>query len=347
MAVTQRKPARRPGRFLSRLHFLVRFVGLTGLLVGCVGLVLAGLQGALSSWQTARDTAEAALRGSNVQCDLAVADDLPPVEVDEAQICQAVQNLVVNAAEAMAGGGVVTIRADVADAANGENGGPERPHVRIAVEDRGVGIPKDRLQKIFDPFFTTKAPGSGLGLSAAYSIVRSHNGKITVRSEPGSGSVFTIWLPVSAAANGIPAEDAAGRSAMGNVLVMDDEKSIREVVLQMLRHIGYRAAAAKDGGEAITMYRDAREAGSPFDVVIMDLNIPSGMGGMEAVKRLRDLYPDVKAIVSSGYSNDPVLADYRAYGFQGVIAKPYRLKELGESIRTVIDQETCAETAAP
>lgn len=287
-----------------------------------------------------RDTVEFVLLGSNVRCDYSIPAELPPVEIDESQIGEVVRNLVANAVEAMPAGGVIAVRAGVSDGSGRENGCPNRPHVWIAIEDRGRGIPAADLPRIFDPFFTTKTKRSGLGLSAAYSIVRSHHGLITVRSEPGAGSTFTIHLPASAAPDGESKREGIARPAIGRVLVMDDEAAIRDVALHMLSYLGYAGESASEGSEAISMYREARESGAPFDVVIMDLTIPGGMGGKEAIERLRGLYPDVKAIVSSGYSNDPVLSDYAAYGFQGVIPKPYRVKDMVESLRRVLESPT-------
>lgn len=285
-----------------------------------------------------RESIDFALRGSNVRCDLSVHDDLWPVEVDEGQMYQVINNLFINAVQAMPGGGTINVRTENVvirqkDALPLKDG----KYVKISIKDQGVGIPKEHLQRIFDPFFTTKQSGSGLGLATTYSIVRKHDGYITVESELGVGTTFHIYLP--AAANEIEIKTALEDRPVvgyGRVLIMDDEEVLRESTGDLLEHIGYDVETVADGAEAINMYRKAREAGAPFDVVIMDLTIPGGMGGKDAIKRLLEIDPDVKAIVSSGYSNDPVMAAFREYGFSGVVSKPYKIEELGDVLQKVM-----------
>jgi PAS domain S-box-containing protein len=283
-----------------------------------------------------RESAEFSLRGSNVRCEFGLPDDLPPVDIDEGQIAQVLNNLIINADQAMPEGGTLRVEARTEDV--GQGGPlPIRPgrYVRVTVSDTGIGIPEEALPRIFDPFYTTKEKGSGLGLTTAYSILRHHDGVITADSEPGKGTTLFLYLPVSKGAvtrHAKPAEESRKR----RVLVMDDEEMVRGVALDFLAHLGYEGEAVVSGEEAVVAYRGARDAGRPYSAVIMDLTIPGGMGGKEAVLRLRDLDPDVRAIVSSGYSNDPVMADPDKFGFRGVIAKPYRMRELGEVIDQVL-----------
>jgi CheY-like chemotaxis protein len=213
--------------------------------------------------------------------------------------------------------------------------------VRLSIEDQGVGIPREHLQSVFDPYFTTKQKGSGLGLASSYSILKNHDGYITVESQVGVGTTFYMYLPAFLEEVVVEKEEHEEKPFVGKgrVLVMDDERIVIDLATEMLRSMGYEVTAATDGAEAIELYQKAEESGNPFDVVIMDLTVPGGMGGRETIQSLMEIDPEIKAIVSSGYSNDPVMADFRKYGFSGVIAKPYRIGELGEVLRklTVIE----------
>ncbi len=290
---------------------------------------------AISISETIRESANFALRGSNVRCEFGMKEPLWSVEADEGQIGQVIQNLVINANQAMPGGG--TIRIVARNFAH--DGGTEIPlpagrYVMVAIEDRGTGIPKENLQKIFDPYFTTKEKGSGLGLAIVYSIVRNHGGHIKVESTRGSGTTVTFYLPGSDHAHssvGYPGEEVVYGN--GRVLLMDDEAMVREAVGEMLVAMGYEVEFAKDGAEAIDLYLKAKEAEKSFSAVIMDLTIPGGMGGREAIRKLRQIDSGVIVIVSSGYSDDPVMANFREYGFNAVIAKPFRLSELSKTLR--------------
>ncbi|MBW1675580.1 MAG: response regulator [Deltaproteobacteria bacterium] len=289
-----------------------------------------------------KDAAVFALSGSNVRCEFSIPGDVWPVEVDEGQITQVINNLIINASQAMPEGGIIRARAEniVVDA---EQGLPlkEGKYMKISIEDRGIGIPEEHLQKIFDPYFTSKQKGSGLGLATAYSIVKRHDGCIRVKSELGVGSTFHIYLPASSK-EALIEKELRERipTGKGKILIMDDEDLVREVGGEMLDILGYEVEFAEDGAEAIELYKKAKESAQPFDAIIMDLTIPGRMGGKEAVEKLIEIDPEVKAIVSSGYSTDPIMADFRKYGFSGVVAKPYELNELGEALHKVIAGRT-------
>jgi PAS domain S-box-containing protein len=285
------------------------------------------------------ETAGLVLSGTNIRASFAFDENLWPVEADEGQVSQVISNLLINAVQAMPNGGVVRIHA-----ANEAVGGygvlrlAAGPYVRFTVTDEGAGIPREHLAQVFDPYFTTKAGGTGLGLSTTYAILGKHDGGIQVRSKVGQGTTFVVYLP---AAPGSPRPTASTSSkpprGKGRLLVMDDEPMVREVADDMLSGSGFDVVTAKDGREAIELFVDARNHGRPFDALIMDITVPGGMGGLEALRRLSRIDPAVRAIVSSGYSNDPVMSDYRAYGFLGVVSKPYTLEELVDAVHQVID----------
>ncbi|MBU0544913.1 MAG: response regulator [Proteobacteria bacterium] len=208
----------------------------------------------------------------------------------------------------------------------------------MSIKDKGTGIEERHLSKIFDPYFTTKKEGSGLGLAAAYSIIKNHKGHISADSLPGAGTTFDIYLPASDRA--IPEKNEADLlKGTGKILLMDDDSILREMAKEMLHMLGYEAEFAKEGSEAIEMYRKAMESGKPYDAVILDLTIPGGLGGKDAVNKLRELDPELRAIVFSGYSNDPVMSNYREYGFNGMLAKPFDLKTLGKVLNDVLKAE--------
>jgi signal transduction histidine kinase/CheY-like chemotaxis protein len=289
-----------------------------------------------------REAAGFALPGSKVRCEFHLPDDLWMVEIDEGQISQVINNLVINAQQAMPEGGIISIRGENFTLDTEKAGEhvlfQQGRYLKISITDHGTGIKKEHLSRIFDPYFTTKQRGSGLGLATAYSIIKNHEGYITVTSELGVGTTFTLYLPASF--KDLPSQpNQRERSLLGKgkILVMDDEESIRELLVQMLTYCGYEAIVAGDGETAILLYTEATRAGLPFHAVIMDLTIPGMMGGKEAVKLLLDIDPDAKAIVSSGYANDPVMAEFRKYGFRGVVAKPYQIEELSEVLQTVLE----------
>lgn len=284
-----------------------------------------------------RDTAIFTLRGSNIQCEFHLPDDLWLVEIDEGQMNQVISNLVINAKQAMPTGGKIEISAENIDV--DPSGTPPLAagrYVKISIKDYGSGIPKEYLQKIFDPYFTTKPTGSGLGLATSYAIIKKHDGYITVASEPGRGTTFDIYLP-AARREAAPVVVSPKRSfaGQGKILIMDDQPVILELSKEILSEQGFEVETAEEGGKAIELYQAAQAAGRPFDIVILDLTVPGGLGGKETIEVLRRLDPEVKAIVSSGYSNDPIMADFRSYGFSGVLVKPYRVTDMIELLNNV------------
>ena len=289
-----------------------------------------------------KESADFALRGSNVRCDFDIPDDLWSVYIDEGQINQVIANLVINAGQAMPEGGVINIRArNTVIKRTGALPLPKGNYIEILIEDHGVGISKEHLDRIFDPYFTTKQKGSGLGLAVTYSIIHKHNGHITVTSQRDAGTTFYIYLPAAeeqVSAKKKKIEEAPARG-VGKVLVMDDEEVIREMLDKMLPLAGYEVILTKDGAEAIEQYTKAREAGKPFDAVIMDLTIPGGMGGKKAIEKLLDIDPGVKVIVSSGYATDPIMSDYKKYGFSAVVTKPYSVGELEKTLHKLLSKK--------
>jgi PAS domain S-box-containing protein len=287
-----------------------------------------------------KESAAFALSGSNVKCIFFIPDNIWTVEIDKGQINQVFNNLIINADQAMPEGGILKINAENIIMTS-ENVLPlqKRQYIKFSFEDHGVGIPSHHLDKIFDPYFSTKTKGSGLGLTSAYSIIRNHNGLITVKSELGVGTTFYIYLPASEEIV-VEKESKTGKTLFGKgkILIMDDEDFVREVAGEIVESLEYSAELAKDGAEAIELYKNAMESGKPFTAVIMDLTIPGGMGGKEAVRELLKIDPEMKAIVSSGYSNDPVMSDYKKYGFMGVVTKPYKISELGKTLQKIIQK---------
>lgn len=288
--------------------------------------------------QLAMDSVSFVLRGSNVRCDFSLPDDLWPVEVDAGQMNQVFNNLVINADQAMPEGGIIRVLAE--NTVIGQEKLPILPegrYVKVSILDQGTGIPESNLGKIFDPYFTTKAKGNGLGLATVYSIINKHGGLITVESPAGIGAAFHFFLP---AAKQEPDEkqheNLPSTSGKGKILIMDDEEIIREVAGEILLHLGYTVEYCSEGSEAITKYKLAGKTGEPYAAVLLDLTIPGGMGGKETMKLLLEIDPDAKGIVSSGYSNDPILSHYGEYGFCGVVLKPYAIREIGRTMHEVL-----------
>jgi PAS domain S-box-containing protein len=279
------------------------------------------------------DSSRFILRGSGVDCRFEFETELWTAEVDEGQLSQVTQNLVINASQAMEGAGIITIRGRNMCIDNTTDIPlPPGNYIEIQFEDQGCGIPEEQLSKIFDPYFTSKQSGSGLGLAICYSIIKNHDGLIAVRSEQGVGTCFSIYLPALSTATQIPdsitSEDIKLAAIRGKILIMDDEELVRTMSMEILAFLGCESSAAINGEETINLYSQAMENGTPFDLLIMDLTIPGSMGGVETLQQLKALDPAVKALVSSGYANDPVMANFKDYGFCGVIPKPFLVEEL-------------------
>ena len=290
-----------------------------------------------------KESAHFALSGSKVECQFSLPEDLWSADIDEGQISQAIQDLILNADQAMPQGGRIGVTAENVQLTDWDQSIvplSEGRYVKVSVKDQGIGIPREHLSKVFDPFFTTKQGRSGLGLSTAYSIIKNHGGYLSVESDLGKGTTFTFYLPASS--QEAPVENAKEEipiTGKGRVLIMDDEEGIRLSAADVLAYLGYEAALAKDGSEAIQLYQEAKESGHPFAAVIMDLTIPGGVGGQEAIQRLLELDPGAKAIVSSGYSQNPILSNFRKYGFSGVLTKPYKIQEMGQILQEVLGKE--------
>ena len=285
-----------------------------------------------------KTTCEFALSGSKAGCTFAISADLWTAEVDAGQISQVINNLVINADQSMPAGGTIEIRAEnVTITAKDSLPLKDGNYVKILVIDGGIGIPKEHLQRIFDPYFTTKQKGSGLGLATSYSIVKNHDGCITVKSSLGVGTTFSMYLPASSKELETEKSEAEEECReRGRILLMDDEESILEATGEVLTYLGYEVEAAGGGLEALELYRKAQKENRPFDAVIIDLTIRGKMGGKETMENLLKIDPEVKGIVSSGYCDDPVMTEYKKYGFKGVVTKPYTIEELKETLHRVI-----------
>ncbi len=287
--------------------------------------------------QLVRDAVNLARAGAQTTFEVEISSDLRCAEVDPGQIVQALHSILLNARQAMPEGGIVEVHAGNAIV-------PDHPEsearVRISIRDYGCGIPFDVLPRIFDPYFSTKPGASGLGLATAYAIISKHGGALSVESKPGIESVFTIDLPASQASPA-PVRPAAAQLEGGTerVLIMDDEEGLRQLLEAVLTRQGYRVHAARDGAEAIALCEDAAARGQPFAAALLDLTVSGGMGGLEAAARLKELDPNLKLIVSSGYSDNRVMADFRKYGFDDVIRKPWVIADVTEAFRRLLEAD--------
>ena len=279
------------------------------------------------------------LRGSNSTCKFSIAEDLWPAEFDAGQMSQVINNIVINANQAMPEGGTIQVTADNLKIKIRHNL-PVKPgrYITISIMDQGGGIADKHLSKIFDPYFTTKQKGNGLGLAMAYSIIKKHEGHITVESQLGVSTTFHIYLPASEKTVS-DKEEAKLIKGQGRILVMDDEASLRNLIERMLGNLGYESEVAADGAEAIQMYKEAQESEKPYVAVILDLTVPGKMGGKECVTKLLDIDPEVKAIVSSGYSDDPVMSNFQEFGFKGMMPKPFESLSLSKALHEVLNGE--------
>lgn len=286
-----------------------------------------------------KETAEFALRGLSVKCRYMLPKDLWSVQIDNDQISQVIHNLLLNAVQAMADGGEIRIAAYNV-VLTFQNKLWLRPgnYVRVEIEDQGSGIPEALLTKVFDPYFTTKKEGTGLGLSTSYYIIQNHNGYLGVQSWEGDGSTFYFYLPATVEVP-VPEnkqQDFIARGT-GKLLLMDDELLILNSLRECLERCGYQVAITKDGREAALCYEQAKKDGTPFDLVILDLTIPGGVGGKEAARMILAIDPEAKVIASSGYSDDPVMLDYRKFGFSGVVSKPFKIEALSALIKKLLE----------
>jgi PAS domain S-box-containing protein len=279
-----------------------------------------------------------ALTGSNVKCEFEIPANLWSVDADAGQINQVIHNLILNADQSMPDGGILSVRAQNIQVEIGQSL-PLKPgrYVKVTVEDHGIGIPQEYLHRIFDPYFTTKSKGSGLGLAMVHSIIKNHGGYVTVESQLGQGARFSFYLPAVSGKKITCTDEEQPISGSGKILIMDDEEEVRKVSKEILETLGYDSVLTCNGQEAIESYSTAMKTNDPFAGVIMDLTIPGGMGGKEAVKKILFIDPNAKVIVASGYSNDPVMADYRQYGFKGVITKPFTIKDLSLILKKVLE----------
>lgn len=288
-----------------------------------------------------KDTVEFALRGSNVRCEQNLQEHLWSVEIDESQMGQVLHNLIINANHSMPNGGIMSIGAHNVriEAVHGLPLTPG-PYVQVSLRDQGTGIHPEHLSKIFDPYFSTKEKGHGLGLATAYSVIKRHGGHILVQSELGVGSTFSFYLPASGTVQeGLPPEESVITVGSGKVLVLEDQQDIQEILGTMLTHLGYDSEFVDNGTDAVQLYQSAISNGQPYCATIMDLTIPGGLGGRETIQRLKSIDPNVVALVSSGYSNNPVMTEPHKYGFKGIVSKPYNLEELAKAINLALGVE--------
>ncbi len=289
-----------------------------------------------------RETVDFALSGSKITAEFSMPDDIKPIDADYGQINQVIQNLIINADQAMPNGGTIKIKAenftkskDVELPLNGKD------FVKISIADEGIGITIKDRQRIFDPFFTTKQKGSGLGLATVFSIVNNHAGYITLESTLGVGTTFFVYLPISQASiDNCIDDDSILLGQEGRVLVMDDDDFIRGYSVDILQEGGHKVKLAKNSEEALEIYSKSLNTDESIDIVILDLTIRGGKGGEETIKELLKIDPEVKAIVSSGYANNPVLSNYREYGFRGVVTKPYKPNEMLQTIQEIFGEKS-------
>ena len=284
------------------------------------------------------------LRGSKVKSIVEISDTLGAIEADEGQIHQVFNNIIINAVQSMPDGGTLNIRADQVRQVDASLPGElPRDFIRITFSDTGCGISEEDQKRIFDPYFTTKDGGNGLGLASAYSIITKHGGRISVHSAPGAGATFEILLPSTlwkaVAFQGDDTTTATAAEYSGRkILVMDDDLMIRDLSSNMLGELGYDVITCDTGEEAVELYRQADKAGEPFAAVIMDLTIPGAMGGKEAAELILKQFPQARLVVSSGYSNDPVMANHLCYGFCAAMIKPYTISGVARLLNAVFSE---------
>jgi two-component system, cell cycle sensor histidine kinase and response regulator CckA len=286
------------------------------------------------------ESAHLILTGSNVHCIFKLDDAMPDILADRVQIGQVIQNIIINAMQAMPDGGNIVIKASQVLLSSDQVlllGAGQ--YAVVSITDTGSGIPKEHLEKIYDPYFTTKPEGTGLGLSVVYSIIRKHGGNVTVTSIPGKGTTFTLYIPCSDPDSGIHEKgdpSSAPFIGSGHILVIDDEDIVRSVIKNLLRSIGYTAESTSTVEEGLELYKTRVEQNARFDAVIMDLTIKGGVSGKKGIQLFKELNPEVKVIVASGYSNDPVLSRFEEYGFFDALIKPIELRELSRIMKRAV-----------
>jgi len=292
-----------------------------------------------------KESANFALHGTKIEVEFKFVPDLWPVHIDEGQISQVINNLVINAVQATKMSSKINIQANnyVLEPDNNMLLIPAGKYVKISIQDFGVGISDENQERIFDPYFTTKDTGSGLGLSVCYSILTRHNGKITVDSQIGVGSIFTFFLPAFPETM-VKIEEKSNsfkKSLSENIriLILEDEKPIRVLLEKFLKKNNFYVESAADGEKILKIYQESLDKGENFDILILDLTIKGGMGGEETFKKLLKLNPNVKAIVASGYSTKKILSDYKQFGFAGMLTKPFRMSDLLKEIERLLENK--------
>lgn len=290
-----------------------------------------------------KESAKFAIIGSSINCDFDFQENLWEVIIDKAQMAQVVNNIIINAIEAIPEEGTITIKAENCEVKeNAQIPLNEGKYVKITFEDTGTGISAENIPKIFDPFFTTKESGSGLGLATVFSIIKKHKGFVYTKSAIDKGTSFHIYIPASADRKTESEEKETKEKApksSGRILIMDDKAFIRRSAERALNLYGYNVSGAENGEKALILYKEAMNNKISYDVVILDLTVPGAMGGLKTLKELQKIDPDVKAIVSSGYSDDPVMSDHEKFGFKAIIKKPYEYHELAEAVKKLIEEE--------
>jgi PAS domain S-box-containing protein len=287
-----------------------------------------------------RDMSAFVLAGADVKPEYVIPEDLWACEVDTGQLSEVINNILINAQQAMPDGGIITIMAENSTVREQQALSLKAgSYVKISIKDHGVGIPQEHLSKVFDPFFSTKQAGSGLGLPVAYSIIKKHGGHIEISSTVGLGTTVEIYLPASLESLLHPARQTAEmHRGQGRILLMDDEEFLLDALRKIISSLGYGVETVRNGQEAVNLFRKSQQSGVPFDAVILDLTIPGGMGGKQAMLEMRKIDPGLRAIATSGYSEDPVIADPRAFGFRGALRKPYSIDELGDVLYKVLSE---------
>ncbi len=294
------------------------------------------VKSAVSFFEKVRQVIMFALRGSNVSCEFSFPEENPRIEIDEAQIIQVLDTLTMNALKSMPDGGSIKVyggrfRVDEKSLLNL----PPGDYVKISIQDHGPGLSREVLSKVFDPYSSTPWYGSGLSLSISHTIMRNHGGLITAESDPPGGAVFNLFLPIATVQVRERSAQKASPTAQ-KILIMDDEAIVLDVTQEILQHMGYESETATNGADAVEKYRQAMQKGRPFDLVILDLTVPGGMGARDSLMKLLAINPQVKAVVSSGYSQGPMMTDFSEYGFAGAIQKPYDMTNLGALLKRIL-----------